>query len=59
MSDRLTLNYGVRTERERVPSYADPALKLAKYAIEFGYGDKVAPRLGFAYDLFGTGRSKV
>jgi hypothetical protein len=59
MNDRLTLNLGVRTEQEKVPSYADPALGLAEYAIEFDYQDKLAPRFGFAYDLFGTGRTKV
>jgi len=59
MNDRLTINAGVRTEQEKVPSYADPALGLRQYAIEFDYQDKLAPRLGFAYDLFGTGRTKV
>lgn len=59
MNDRLTLNLGVRTEQEKVPSYADPALGLRQYAIEFDYQDKLAPRFGFAYDVFGTGRSKV
>lgn len=59
MNDRLTLNMGVRTEQEKVPSYADPSLGLREYAIEFDYQDKLAPRFGFAYDLFGTGRSKV
>ena len=60
MNDRLTLNLGVRTEQERVPSYADPGTPTTgKYAIKFDYGDKFAPRLGFAYDLFGTGRSKA
>ncbi len=59
MNDRLTLNIGVRAEQEKVPSYADPALGLPEYAIQFDYGDKLAPRLGFAYDLFGTGRTKV
>ena len=59
MNDRLTLNIGVRTEQEKVPSYADPALGLREYAIEFDFQDKIAPRFGFAYDLFGNGRSKV
>ena len=56
LNDRLTLNIGVRAEQEKVPSYA---LGGPKYAIEFDYGDKLAPRLGFAYDLFANGRSKV
>lgn len=59
MNDRLTINAGVRTEQEKVPSYAAKELNLRQYAIQFDYQDKMAPRLGFAYDLFGTGRSKV
>jgi hypothetical protein len=59
--DRLTLNVGVRTEQERVPAYnfGTGIPVTGKYAIEFDYGDKLAPRLGFAYDLTGNGRSKV
>ena len=29
------------------------------YAISFDYKDKLAPRLGFSYDILGTGKSKV
>jgi hypothetical protein len=56
----LTLNLGVRTESERVPNYGakiDPS--LPEWAIEFDYGDKVAPRLGFAWDVFSNQRMKV
>ena len=56
----FTLNLGVRTEMERVPNYGariDPT--LPEYAIEFDYGDKVAPRLGFAWDVFSNQRFKV
>ena len=52
--DRLTLNIGVRIEAEQVPSFAP-----GRPSIEFGYGDKIAPRLGFAYDLFGDGKNKI
>jgi hypothetical protein len=58
MKDRLTLNIGVRAEQEKVPSYATEGI-TGKYAVNWGYGDKMAPRLGFSYDLFGNGRSKV
>ena len=58
MNDRLTINAGVRTESESVPSYQTKGTTGSK-AISFGYGDKVAPRLGFSYDLFGNGRSKA
>lgn len=56
--DKLTLNLGVRAESEKVPSYATEGV-LGKYAINFKYKDKLAPRLGFSYDLLGNGRTKV
>ncbi|MCJ7587654.1 MAG: TonB-dependent receptor [Candidatus Aminicenantes bacterium] len=56
---RLTLNLGLRTEREYIPSYSnDPALKGVK-PIDFSFGDKLAPRLGFVYDIFGDANLKV
>jgi hypothetical protein len=56
IGDRLTLNLGIRSEDERVPTFK-PQIK--ENAIEFSFKDKIAPRIGFAYDLFGTGRAKV
>ncbi len=53
-SNRLTLNLGIRFEKENLPSFnSNPSL------INFGWGDKIAPRLGFAYDVTGDGRTKV
>lgn len=51
---RLTLNLGVRMERENSPSF-----NALGDGITFGFGDKIAPRLGFALDLFGDGKTKV
>jgi hypothetical protein len=58
VNDRLTLNLGVRTENESVPSYTT-AGGTAPIAIEWGFGEKLAPRVGFAYDLAGDGRTKL
>ncbi|MGB7207992.1 MAG: carboxypeptidase regulatory-like domain-containing protein [Pyrinomonadaceae bacterium] len=51
---RLTLNLGVRIEKEDLPSF-----NQYPSAINFGWGDKIAPRLGFAYDIFGDGGTKI
>ena len=51
---RLTLNLGVRIEKENLPTFnQNPSL------INFGWGDKIAPRLGFAYDVTGDGKTKI
>jgi hypothetical protein len=56
--NRLTINAGLRTERERVPTYT-VGEDIPEFGIEFGFADKLAPRIGFAYDLRGDGRTKV
>jgi hypothetical protein len=56
VGNRLTLNLGVRAEQEKVPTFRPEVLE---YAFEFGFGDKIAPRLGAAYDIAGDGRMKV
>lgn len=56
VSPQLTLNIGVRTEHERIPNFGGAGVKNP---IDFGFGDKLAPRLGFVYDVFGDQRWKV
>lgn len=51
----LTLNLGVRFDQERQPPY-DPTRFPT---VEFGWGQKIAPRLGGAYDLFHNGKVKI
>lgn len=58
INNRLTVNAGVRTERERVPTY-QTGTDIPEFGIAFDFGDKLAPRLGFAYDVRADGRSKV
>jgi len=56
IQNRLTLNVGVRMEDEKVPSFR-PELKSV--AIDYGWKNKVSPRIGAAYDFFGDGRLKL
>ncbi|HEX8734593.1 MAG TPA: TonB-dependent receptor [Pyrinomonadaceae bacterium] len=53
-NQRLSLNVGVRIEKEDLPSFNGFAPP-----INFSWTDKIAPRLGFAYDVFGDGKTKV
>jgi hypothetical protein len=55
-TSRLTINAGVRTESEKIPFYT-PGQEAE--GIKFGFGDKIAPRVGFAYDVTGNGHWKA
>lgn len=57
---KLTLNLGVRTESEFVPSYTtDPLFADVTRPINFPFSKKLAPRLGFVYDIYGDSSFKV
>ncbi len=58
INNKLTINAGVRTEREKVPTYATGP-DIPEFGIEFSFKDKLAPRVGFAYDVVGDGKWKV
>ncbi|MBM3311253.1 MAG: hypothetical protein FJY80_07080, partial [Candidatus Aminicenantes bacterium] len=61
IGDRLTLNLGLRTESEYVPAMTkDTTLPGYKAKpIQFGFDQKLAPRLGVVYDVFGDSSLKV
>jgi hypothetical protein len=56
ITPRLTLNLGIRTENEKIPTFRPD---IAQYAFQFGFADKIAPRLGAAYDVRGDGLMKL
>lgn len=56
IANRLTLNFGVRTEYEYIPSF-DPNFDVTP--IKFDFADKLAPRFGLVYDVFGDSSLKV
>ncbi|HOQ47316.1 MAG TPA: carboxypeptidase regulatory-like domain-containing protein [Bryobacteraceae bacterium] len=53
---RLSLTLGLRVENEKVPTFRRD---IKDYGFEFGFADKIAPRLGASFDLFGDGRAKI
>jgi len=61
IGDRLTLNLGLRTESEFIPAMTtDETIPgYTPKPIEFGFGEKLAPRLGAIYDVFGDSSLKV
>jgi outer membrane receptor protein involved in Fe transport len=50
----LTLNLGVRTDKEEIPSYTP-----GNRGIKFGFKDKISPRAGFAWDIFSDAKWKA
>jgi hypothetical protein len=58
INNRLTLNLGLRDEREFLPSFSKAGLAAAP-PIEFGWGKKISPRLGLAWDPKGDGKMRI
>ena len=54
--NRFTLNLGLRTEREDLTPFTDTS---AVKNIFFGFGDKLAPRVGVAWDVRGDSSWKL
>ncbi len=63
----VTINAGVRLEREYLPGekytgVTNPNIPLGNapsHPIDFGWGSKVAPRIGAAWDVFQNGKMKI
>ncbi|MDD8027718.1 MAG: hypothetical protein PHI34_14550, partial [Acidobacteriota bacterium] len=59
IGQRLTLNLGVRTESEYVPSLSTDEGYTDYKPIQFSFAEKLAPRIGAIYDVFGDSSLKV
>lgn len=55
LNKRLTLNLGLRTEREYVPGFNTTGVNTT--AILFNWPSKMSPRIGVAFDPKGNGKS--
>ena len=53
----VTVNAGVRFDKEYLPASSEAG--LSTNPINFGWGDKVAPRIGAAWDVFQNGKMKI
>jgi hypothetical protein len=58
LDKKFTINLGIRAEREELPSFSD--LPEYQYSpVVWDFGDKIAPRIGFIYDVFGDSNTKI
>ena len=57
-TSRLTFNLGVRAEKENLPAF-NTGGNGGGIPLEFGFGKKIAPRLGVSYDPFGDGKTRI
>jgi len=53
----ITINAGLRFDKEYLPASSEAG--LSSNPIDFSWGDKIAPRIGGAWDVFKDGRMKV
>jgi hypothetical protein len=54
----LTINAGIRMDKEYLPAYPQ-SVGFTGNPIDFGWGDKLAPRVGVAWNVFGKDKLKI
>jgi hypothetical protein len=55
----VTIDVGFRDEKEFLPGEAQPGPGVPTHPINFGWKDKIAPRLGASWDVFHDGKFKL
>jgi outer membrane receptor protein involved in Fe transport len=53
----ITINAGIRFDKEYLPASSEAG--LSSNPINFSWGDKIAPRIGAAWDVFQNGKMKI
>jgi len=59
INGKLTVNAGLRTETEYIPSFSTAVDPEDLVPIRFHWGQKFAPRVGAVYDVFGDSSLKL
>ena len=54
----FTINAGVRFDKEYLPAYPQ-SVGFTGHPIDFGFGDKIGPRVGVAWNVFGKDKLKL
>jgi hypothetical protein len=58
LGKNLTINGGVRFDKEYLPAYPQ-SVGFSGNPIDFGFGDKIGPRVGVAWNVLGKDKLKI